>query len=343
MGIESMAFLFVRATRRTPDMPPRSPNVETVAPGAPARSAGDPRTRVPANVLRNGPVLLLLSSVFIGAMAVAVKIACQFLPAGEVTFLRFLGGWLLFWPLARAGVIDVRARNRWLTYFRGILSGVAIVAYFQAIDRVPVAHAVLLQNTYPLFIAALSIPVLRERPGLGTMGCFAFAFAGIAVMLEPSLASGQASLLGYGFGLVSAVFAAGAVMATRALRRTDSAVSIFYYFSLVGSIVSLPLFLAEPVLPRGPALAALAVTIALSVVGQLLLNQAFKYTGATQGSVVLMASTVVAAGFGAWFMGDRYGVHFLVGAGMIFAAVTWITARSRPAPVLPAAEPLSPT
>jgi drug/metabolite transporter (DMT)-like permease len=323
-------------------MRPRTSMIETLGPGSPARSGEDPRGRATARVLRNGPLLLLLSSVFIGAMAVAVKIACQFLPAGEVTFLRFLGGWLLFWPLARAGVIDVRARNRRLTYLRGTLSGVAIVAYFQAIDRVPVAHAVLMQNTYPLFIAALSIPILRERPGLGTVGCFAFAFAGIAVMLEPSLASGHAPLLGYGLGLVSAVFAAGAVMATRALRRTDSAVSIFYYFSLVGSIVSLPVFLAEPVMPHGPALAAVAVTITLSVIGQLLLNQAFKYTGAAQGSVVLMASTIVAAGLGAWFMGDRYGIHFLAGAGMIFAAVTWITTRTRPAPVLPAGEPLPP-
>ncbi len=311
-------------------MPPRTPIIDIAAPGAPAR------------VLRNGPLLLLVSSVFIGAMAVAVKIACQFLPAGEVTFLRFLGGWLLFWPFARAGVIDVRARNRRLTYLRGALSGVAIIAYFQAIDRVPVAHAVLMQNTYPLFIAALSIPILRERPGLGTVGCFAMAFAGIAVMIEPSLAAGHSPLLGYGLGLVSAVFAAGAVMATRALRRTDSAVSIFYYFSLVGSVLSFPVFLAEPMMPHGPALAAIAIIIGLSVIGQLLLNQAFKYTGAAQGSVLLMASTVVAAALGAWFLGDQYGPHFLVGAGMIFAAVSWITARARFAPALPAAEQLPP-
>jgi drug/metabolite transporter (DMT)-like permease len=133
---------------------------------------------------------------------------------------------------------------------------VAIVLYFQAIDRVPVAHAVLMQNTYPLFIAALSIPILRERPGLGTVGCFAFAFAGIAVMLEPSLASGHAPLLGYGLGLVSAVFAAGAVMATRALRRTDSAVSIFYYFSLVGSRVAADV-------SRGPMPSAGAAALAV--------------------------------------------------------------------------------
>ena len=324
-------------------MPRHTAITEAAPPDPRVPSVEVPQSSTAPRILRNGPLLLLLSRVFIGAMAVAVKIACQFLPAGEVTFFRFLGGWLLFWPLARAGVIDVQARNRRLTYLRGTLSGVAIVAYFQAIDRVPVAHAVLMQNTYPLFIAALSIPILRERAELGTLGCFAIALAGIAVMLEPSLGSGHAPLFGYALGLVSAVFAAGAVMATRALRKTDSAVSIFYYFSLVGSIVSLPVFLADPVVPGGPALAALAITITLSVIGQLLLNQAFKYTGAAQGSVVLMASTVVAAGLGAWFMGDRYGVHFLAGAGMIFAAVTWITARSRPAAVLSAAaEPVPP-
>jgi drug/metabolite transporter (DMT)-like permease len=286
-------------------------------------------------VLRNGPVLLLLSSAFIGAMAVAVKVACAHLPPGEVTFLRFFGGFLLFWPFARAGVVDVRARNSRLTYLRGILSGVAIVAYFQAIDRIPVAHAVLMQNTYPMFVVLFSMAVLKERAGLDTAACFAVAFAGMALMLERGLSAHGAPFLGYGFGLISAIFAAGAVMATRTLRRTDSAVSIFYYFSLVGSLVSLPLALADFRAPGATAILALAITIGLSVAGQLLLNQAFKYTGAAQGSVVLMASTVVAAALGAVLLGDRYTLNFFIGAALIFGAVGWLTARARVKAALP--------
>ncbi len=244
--------------------------------------------------LRNGPLLLLASSLFIGGMAITVKLACRYLPTGEVTFLRFLGGLLIVWPLARAGVVTITAHNRKLAYLRGVLSGVAILAYFNAIARVPVAHAVLLQNTYPLFIAALSIPLLKERAGFDTFACFAIAFAGIALMLHPSGGAPAVPLMGYAFGLVSAVFAAGAVMATRALRKTDSAVSIFYYFSLVGSLLSLPVALIHPVIPKGVGLAAILLTIALSFVGQLLLNQAFKYTRAAEGSVVMMASTAVA-------------------------------------------------
>ena len=287
--------------------------------------------------LKNGPLLLLVSSVFIGGMAVTVKLACRYLPTGEVVFLRFLGGLLIIWPLARVGIIRVTVHNRKLTCLRGVLSAVAILTYFNAIARLPVAHAVLLQNTYPLFIAALSIPLLGERAGFDTLACFLITFGGIALMLHPSGGASGVALMGYVFGIVSATFAAGAVMTTRVLRKTDSAVSIFYYFSLIGSLLSLPAALVHPIVPKGVGLAAIALTIVFSIAGQLLLNQAFKYTRAAEGSVVMMASTAVAATLGAWVFGDRYGGGFFVGAALIFASIAWITAKTREAAPLPAA------
>jgi drug/metabolite transporter (DMT)-like permease len=295
---------------------------------------------MPPRVLRfvtNGHVLLLLACGFLGTMAVAAKIAFQHLPTGEVIFLRFLGGWLIVWPLVRFGLIDLKVRNRRLLYGRGILSGVAIVCYFYGIAKVPVGHAVLLNTTYPLFVAMLSIPILKERVGTDIFVCFAIAFAGIAIMLHPAGAARGGPLAGYAIALTSAVFAAGAIMATRVLRRTDSAITIFYYFSLLGALISLPLALNDPVIPKGTGLLALLVVIVFSMIGQLLLNQAFKYARAGEGSVVMMANTAVAAALGAWLLGDRYTREFFVGALLIFVAIAWITAKARVQVSLPRA------
>jgi len=45
--------------------------------------------------------------------------------------------------------------------------------------------------------------------------------------------------------------------------------------------------------------------------------------------VVLMATTAVAATLGAWLLGDRYTREFFIGAFLIFAAISWLTARAR--------------
>lgn len=279
--------------------------------------------------LRNGPFMLLTASAFLGAMAVAAKIACEHLPVGEVIFLRFLGGWIIFWPLVRGRLLDIRPVNRKLLYLRGLSASVAIIFYFYGISTVPVGHAVLLNNTYPLFVALLSIPILKERVGLDLYGCFFVALAGVAIMLAPALRESGGPILGYASTLVSAVFAAVSILATRVLRRTDGALAIFYYFSAVGTVVTLPFILVHPVLPTGVSLVALIAMILLSTVGQLLINQAFKYARAGEGSIVLMATTAVAATLGALLLGDRYTREFFVGAFLIFAAISWVTAKAR--------------
>ncbi|MFQ5457575.1 MAG: DMT family transporter [Myxococcota bacterium] len=279
--------------------------------------------------LKNGPFMLLTASAFLGAMAVAAKIACAHLPVGEVMFIRFLGGWLIFWPLVRGGLVDLKPVNRKLLYVRGLSASVAIMFYFYGISKVPIGHAVLLNNTYPLFVALLSIPVLKERVGLDLYACFALALVGVAVMLGPAASAQGGPILGYLSTLISAVFAAVSILATRVLRRTDGALAIFYYFSLVGTVLTAPFIFVNPVLPAGPAAGALLAMIGFSVAGQLLINQAFKYARAGEGSIVLMATTAVAATLGAVLLGDRYGPSFFIGAFLIFAAISWVTARAR--------------
>jgi len=279
--------------------------------------------------LKNGHIMLLTACAFLGGMAVSAKIACQSLPVGEVTFIRFLGGWLIFWPLVRSRAIDLRVVNRKLLYLRGAFASVAIMFFFYGISTIPVGHAVLLNNTYPLFVALLSLPVLRERVGLDVFACFALAFTGIVIMLAPAALDNGVPLLGYFSTLISAVFAACSILTTRVLRRTDGALAIFYYFTFVGTVITLPFFFLHPVLPGGRAAVALVSMILLSTVGQLLINQAFKYTQAGEGSVVLMATTAVAATLGAWLLGDRYTREFFIGALLIFAAISWLTARAR--------------
>ncbi len=279
--------------------------------------------------LRNGHLMLLTACAFLGGMAVSAKIACQTLPVGEVTFIRFLGGWLIFWPLVRSRAIDLRVVNRKLLYLRGALSSVAIVFFFYGISTIPVGHAVLLNNTYPLFVALLSLPILREKAGLDVFACFGVASIGIVIMLAPAALDDGVPLLGYLSTLVSALFAAGSILTTRVLRRTDGALAIFYYFTFVGMVITFPFLFLNPVVPGAGAALALVSMVLLSTVGQLLINQAFKYTQAGEGSVVLMASTAVAATLGALLLGDRYTREFFIGALLIFGAISWLTAKAR--------------
>jgi drug/metabolite transporter (DMT)-like permease len=200
--------------------------------------------------------LLLGGAMFsFSAMGMLVKWAGREIPAVEQVFFRGLVGMAILGALAVRRGVDLRGRNRRLLLLRGVMGTTALLLFFWAVTRLPVAEAILLNQATPIFLLPLAAWLLRERIGWRHVLLAAVALGGVALVLRPD--PGNLNLPGLA-ALVSALFAAVAYVTVRRLAGSESSLTIVFWFTAISTVVSLPLMLPWFVVPGGRTLAALA-------------------------------------------------------------------------------------
>jgi drug/metabolite transporter (DMT)-like permease len=215
------------------------------------------------------------SAVLFGLMAALTRITTQQgFSAGQIAVVRFAAGvaLTLAWFIARPGTFAPVKHRLLLT--RGALGGLAAFLYFVALARIPAGEATLLNNTFPILATALAYFGLRERPTVHLALGLGLASVGVFLVLR-----GNAVRFAVGWGelaaMASALLAAGAVTAIRALRATDNAPTIFFAFCLGGLMVSWPFAIGPWPSGSGPWTLALIGVGGTSFGAQLLMTQAY--------------------------------------------------------------------
>ncbi len=178
-------------------------------------------------------------------------------------------------PVLIAGRIrDLRPRRWRMHVLRGMLSVVVIGSFIYAVRALSLANAYSVFLSAPLMVAALSVPLLRERLSWRNWLAILLGLLGVIIMLRPS-ATSMASL-GALAALVWAVAYALSGIAVRVLTRTDTTVSVVFWtvglMTLFTGIISAPDWV--PIEHQHwRHLAALGV---LAAIGQYLLTEAFR-------------------------------------------------------------------
>jgi len=209
-------------------------------------------------------------------MDAVLKFFAMRYPPMEVAALR--GATSLPFTLAPV-LIAARWRDliprRWpMHLLRGILSVVVIGGFTYAVSSLSLANAYSVFLSAPLLVAALSVPLLRERLDWRNWLAILVGLAGVLVMLRPST-SGLAS-----FGAVAALVGATAYalsgIAVRVLTRTDTTVSVVFWtislMTVIATAIAAPRWVAIEH-AHWKWLLALGV---LAAAGQYLLTEAFR-------------------------------------------------------------------
>jgi drug/metabolite transporter (DMT)-like permease len=267
--------------------------------------------------------LLLGSALCFGLMAVLARRLARGgdFTAGQLSVVRFAAGALL-------ALLSFRLRpglyapvNRRLLWSRGLSGGVVVVLYFLALARIPAAEAGIIYNLFPVVATALSVVALGERPTVHLLLALAVATCGVALVLG----EGSARLdLGAGEALAAgaAVFAAVSAVTIRAMRSTDNAATIFFYFCLGGLPVALPFALDPWTLE--PAAWALALLMAASAWGaQVLMAEAYGALTVAEAAVWLQLTPVAQALLAVPLLGERPGPVALAGVVVGVAGVAY--------------------
>jgi drug/metabolite transporter (DMT)-like permease len=154
----------------------------------------------------------------------------------------------------------------------------ATLFFILGLSRLPIAEATAIGFVSPLFVTALSIPMLGETIGPRRWVAVVVGFLGVLVVIRPGTSAFNPAAL---FPIASSSCWAIGLVLTRTMHRTDRTLTILFYSTLIGFALA---GVAMPVVWRMPDLPALALMVgqgSLSTIGQTLLIAAFGRAGAS--------------------------------------------------------------
>ena len=172
---------------------------------------------VPRGIL----MMILATALFAGASAASKWLVGEY-PVGEVLFMRSLSsliaGAAIILPVSGFSVYaTTRPRDHLL---RGMSQSISQLCLLIAFSLMPLAGAVAINFSSPLFAALVSIVWLKERAGWVRGGALLIGFIGVLIVTDP----GANSLtIGALFALVNAVMYGTVTIAVRGMTRTKSA------------------------------------------------------------------------------------------------------------------------
>jgi drug/metabolite transporter (DMT)-like permease len=167
-------------------------------------------------------VLMIVATVLFAGASAASKWLVGIYPIGEVLFLRSLSsliaGAAVILPVSGLSVYAThRPRDHIL---RGLSQTLSQLALLIAFSLMPLAGAVAINFSAPLFAALVSIVWLKEPAGFVRGTALLVGFAGVLIVTNP----GANSLtLGALFALINAVMYGTVTVAVRGMARTESA------------------------------------------------------------------------------------------------------------------------
>jgi drug/metabolite transporter (DMT)-like permease len=185
-------------------------------------------------------ILYMVASVFLFSIQNAIgKWLAQSYPIPMLVFFRsFVALLPSFLLVMRAGGIRVMRTNRLAGQFgRAVIWGGSNVASFFGFHLLPVADAIALTFAAPLFLTALSYPILKERVSRERWIAVSVGFVGVLVMARPS---GAENALGVAGAVTCAVCNAVGTLTVRDLCRTEHSASIVTWTAIFMTLMALP-------------------------------------------------------------------------------------------------------
>lgn len=210
-----------------------------------------------------------------------------------------------------------RIHRFWPWLGRGVFGSLAMTLYYVAIGMGSAGRASLLNNTFPIFVAVISIFVLRERVRPVTVAGILLAFVGVAfVLADGSTATLAADLIGLASGILGGI----SYHFNKRATRTEHPIVIYLAVCLIG--LAFNAFSLPEIAAVNPAAAALLVLAALAAYfAQVAVTVGLAKIDATAGSVHTFAKIPLTIAGGIFLFGNPAKPAFLLGTFLLAAGI----------------------
>jgi len=277
-----------------------------------------------------GALWMLFSGVCYVASATLARHLGDGYSVFEITFIRAVIAVALIAPiLVRSGNRKFHTSHIGLHVVGGLFAYLAVLFWFYAATRMPVAEFFALQFATPLFTLALALLVLRERVGGANWIATLVGFAGVLVILRPGAIEVSLGALA---ALASTVGYASVNTVIKVLSRTESSVVIVFYVNLLMVPLSLPMAVVEWRMPGLSDAVLIGGMAVFSTVAFLAVARAISVADARVVQPINFLRMPIAALFGLVFFGEFPDLWTWVGAFIIFAGAYYVVTRERRTP-----------
>lgn len=282
-------------------------------------------------VLRGIGCMVLAVLVF-AVMDAMIKRLAQDYGTFQIMFFRSLFalvpiGVMIAW---KGGLATLRTRRPGGHVLRSLIGAGATFCFFYSYGALPLADAYAIAFAAPLFVTALSVPMLGERVGPRRWSAVIVGFAGVLVMIQPGggVAGGAAAASAALVCLVGTFLYAFTLAFVRKLSRTETTAAIVFYFTLTCVGVGAAGMAFDWTPPAGWAdLAMLVGAGLLGGLAQILITTAFRLAPVAVVAPFDYTAMVWGILFGWLFFGDLPGQAVVLGAFIVMASGLYILHR----------------
>lgn len=266
-----------------------------------------------------GFIALLGAALFFSLMSVLVKIGGRDLPAMELVLARGLVTLVLSYAALLRRRINPFGQRRPILLIRAACGTIALMCFYFAVTRLPLAEVTVIHFLNPLAAAALAALTIGEPIDGRFYLAVPLSLIGVLLVAKPVnwLSGAPIDTAGVLAALCGALLAGGAYVAVRAASRTEHPLVIIFYFPFIAVPATLPFVLREFVMPRGTQWLVLLGIGVTTQIAQLLLTDGLRRTPAAIGTAVGYAQIVFAALWGLVFFAEQPDQLTVIGAALV--------------------------
>jgi drug/metabolite transporter (DMT)-like permease len=276
-----------------------------------------------------GILCMVVATVMFATASALVKWQVGIYPVGEVVFARSItslvvGGAVML-PITGFSVFATRRPGAHVA--RGLSQAISQTLFGLAFALMPLAGAVSINFSAPLFAALVSILWLKERATFSRWVALLIGFAGVIVVVHP----GENSLtLGAVFALGNAVMYGSVTVAVRSMTKTESANTLIIWQLATITFFQSFLLLFGWRWPTPIDAAMLSGSGFANAIGQYFWTQSLRLAPATAVAPFYYLMLVWALGFGFLIWGEVPSAGLLGGSAIVVSSglfLFWREAR----------------
>lgn len=197
-------------------------------------------------------------------------------------------------------------------------------SFFECLRYIELAYAVAVAFAAPLFMTALSGPLLKEKVGWHRWSAVLVGFVGVVIALQPG-----ADGISYGAGLALAAAAAYALLQLwlRPLAGRETSHNIIFYTTFFSGLLAMPWALAEWHWPDTTGWLLFLAQGGTSTIAQMFIIRAFRQGEASLLAPIEYTALIWVGLFGYIFWDEIPTIQVVIGAAIIIASAIYIAQR----------------
>ena len=268
---------------------------------------------------------MLVTGLFFILVTALVKYMGPRLPSAEAAFLRYAIGLVFLLP-AIGALRAAHLTRRQLSLFglRGISHAMAVILWFFAMTRIPIAEVTAMNYLAPIYVTIGAAIFLGERLAARRIVAVCLGLLGAAIILRPGF---REVSIGHLAMLIAAVLFAGSYLSAKVLADEVKPAVVVGMLSIFVTIGLTPFAIPVWITPTWHEITILAAVALFATAGHYTMTLAFAAAPVTVTQPVTFLQLIWATALGAIVFDEAIDIWVVVGGFVILGSVTFITWR----------------